>query len=265
MFRILFFGDVVGRAGRSALNKVVLPLRQELNPDIVIANGENSAGGLGIDEKTATEIFQAGVDVITTGNHIWHKKEIIPFLGANSNRIVRPLNFAPGAPGKGWLVWTARNGKKCAVVNLIGRVFMPDLVDCPFQQINKLLDSELKDYPIRFIDFHAEATSEKLAMSYFLDGRVTAVVGTHTHIQTADNRVLPNGTAHLTDAGMCGPLESVIGIESDAIVKRFTTGLPIKFEVAKGRAVINAVAIDCDESSGRALKIERVNREVETS
>src|SRR5262245_6209489 len=217
--RIAFFGDVVGRPGRRGLAIALRELRRRQSIDFVIANGENAAGGKGIDPGSAEELQDAGVDVITTGNHVWQIREIVGYLTENA-RLLRPLNFAPGTPGDGAVVRTARNGVSVAVVNLIGRVFMGP-ADCPFRAVGAKLPELRAQTPIVVVDMHAEATSEKVGMGRFLDGRVTAVIGSHTHVQTADEEVLPGGTAVLTDAGMCGPMDSILGIRSDRVIERF--------------------------------------------
>ncbi|MCC6221754.1 MAG: TIGR00282 family metallophosphoesterase [Deltaproteobacteria bacterium] len=258
MFTLLFLGDVVGKIGRQVLSKHLANLVAHYQADMVIANGENAAGGLGIDASTAGEIFKAGVNIITSGNHIWQKKEVYPYLESNKARILRPLNFPPGAPGAGWLKHQHKSGLEIAVVNLIGRVFMPQLVDCPFRCIGDLLAKELSSSEIIIVDFHAEATSEKVALGYFLDGKVTLVAGTHTHVQTADNRLLPKQTAFISDLGMCGPQESVIGVKSELVVERFLSGLPGKFDVASGNSMINGVVLKINEADGKAISIERI-------
>ena len=257
MYSVLFFGDIVGKLGRKALTDRLKPLKEELSADVVVVNGENSAGGLGIDSSTAAEIYAAGADIITTGNHIWKKREIGDYLNAHSDKIIRPDNFPPGAPGKGLCVWQAE-GFSLAVINLQGRVFMADLIDCPFQAADRILESEECKADIIFVDFHAEATSEKVAMGYHLDGRASVVVGTHTHVQTADNRLLPKGTAYITDVGMCGPAQSVIGVKHELIVERFLSARPTKFDLAKGPAVINAVLVSFDEESKKPQEITRI-------
>ncbi len=262
MFRLLFLADIVGRPGRRAVRDILPALKAEFSPDLVIANGENSAGGLGIDAGTAKEIFAAGVDIITTGNHVWNKKEVGALLSGESHRLLRPINFATGAPGVGACQYLSPEGVKIVIVNAMGRVFMNDLLDCPFQAIESLLCSELCQNAIIFIDFHAEATSEKIAMAHFLDGRVAALVGTHTHVQTADERVFPKGLAYISDVGMCGPTNGVIGVNADAIVHRFRTGLPMRFAVADGPSSVNGVVIDCDPETKVALAIKRIQRDV---
>lgn len=251
----MFLGDVVGKVGRRGLKDRLSKLRTEYSVDLVITNGENAAGGLGIDPGTADEIYSAGTDVITTGNHIWQKRTIEPYLEQNKHRIVRPANFPEGAPGVGCLRVQLADGAVLAVMNLQGRVFMNDLLDCPFRKADSLLQEHPAD--IYFLDFHAEATSEKTALAQYLDSRVQMIVGTHTHVQTADERILPGGTAYITDAGMCGPHDSVIGVTSDSIIERFLSSRPTSFETAKGRTQINGVVFRLD---GRAVtSIERIS------
>jgi metallophosphoesterase (TIGR00282 family) len=248
-------GDVVGKPGRRAVAALLPALRQELQLDLVIANGENAAGGFGLTESTAQELLAAGVDVITSGNHIWDQKEIVAVL-ENEAPILRPLNYPPGAPGRGLL---EREG--VTVLNLQGRTFMID-IDCPFRAADAAL-AALPAGALVVVDMHAEATSEKQAMARYLDGRVAAVLGTHTHVPTADARILPGGTAYVTDVGMVGPQESVIGNEIGAVLERFLTGMPARLPVAeKSRAVqLNAVLVEIDASTGRATAIRRVDRE----
>ena len=258
--RILFIGDVVARPGRRAVAALLPTLRKELAPDLVIANGENSAGGAGITAATAEELFAAGVDLLTTGNHVWHQREALNYL-PTTERVVRPLNFPPGAPGRGaTLVHVA--GTPVLLANALGRVFM-DAVDDPFRALATLLGERAAEAQVIVVDFHAEATSEKRAMGFHLDGRVSLVVGTHTHVPTADAQVLPGGTAYVTDVGMVGPLHSIIGVDVEPIIQRFLTALPQRYGPAKDSAIqFNAVLADIDESSGRARAIERVDRVV---
>jgi metallophosphoesterase (TIGR00282 family) len=231
-------------------------LRRSHDIDLVIANGENAAGGKGLTPPTAEELFQAGVEVITSGNHIWHYREIYPYLDGDAP-VLRPLNYPQGAPGRGLLTHGG-----VAVLNLIGRTFMPGAVDCPFREADHALD-RLKDTPIVIVDIHAEATSEKAALAWYLDGRVSAVVGTHTHIPTADCRVLPNGTAFVTDVGMVGPRDSILGMQTQAVVEGFLTQLPARFSSEEsGPVVFNSVLIEVDEQSGSARRIERLDREL---
>ncbi len=252
--RILMIGDVIGKPGRRAVQSIVPSLRHEHGIDLVIANGENTAGGFGLTVDTAYELLDNGVDVLTSGNHIWDQKEIIPYL-EEGLPLVRPANY-PDAPGRGTLIHN-----DVMVVNLMGRVFMPAL-DCPFRTADKILgDARNPETPsVIIVDFHAEATSEKQAMGWYLDGRVSAVVGTHTHVGTVDKRVLPQGTAYITDVGMTGPLDSVIGSEIGPVMERFLTGLPQRLTVANGPVVMNSVLIDVDEESGKALAIERLDK-----
>jgi metallophosphoesterase (TIGR00282 family) len=260
MLRILFLGDVVGRPGRKVLKNHLRGIQSEFAVDLTIVNGENSAGGLGIDPTTSEEIFAAGAQIITTGNHVWGRKEFVPYLVKQSTRVIRPLNYAGAAPGQGFCRWTAPSGVTVGIVNAMGRIFMNELLDCPFRTITHVLEKELSDCDLIFLDFHAEATSEKLAMAYFLDGKIAVQVGTHTHVQTADNRVLPGGLAYISDVGMCGPRDGVIGMDKDAVIEKFRTGRPNRFEVADGTQMINAVIVDCDEQAKRAVAIERLNR-----
>ena len=253
--RILFIGDIVGSPGREMLTKHLAEIVARERADLVIINGENSAAGFGITPKIADELFALGADVITGGNHSWDKKEIQEYI-PNEPRLLRPANF-PKSPGRGLYVGTSRSGIRFAVLNLQGRVFMAPL-DCPFRTADAELAKIPPDVKIIFVDMHAEATSEKQAMGWYLDGRVSVVVGTHTHVATADERVLPNGTAFITDVGMTGPHESVIGMDRGAMVKRFLDSMPTKFEVAIGDVRINGVLADVDEATGRARSIARV-------
>ncbi len=259
--RLLFVGDIVGKPGRRGVQRVVPELVQHAEIDFVVANCENSSGGIGVDPGTAREILAAGADVLTSGNHIWAKREIIEYV-RDSDVLIRPANFAPDAPGWGFTVKTSRSGVKVGVLNLIGRVFM-GTYDCPFRAADAALASLRERTPVIFVDMHAEATSEKVAMGWYLDGRVSAVVGSHTHVQTADERVLPGGTAYLTDAGMCGPIDSVIGMRREPVLQRFLTQMPSRFEVASGPALVQGAIVDIDETTGRATAIERVQRTME--
>lgn len=253
--RILFIGDIVGSPGREMVSKHLSEIVARECVDLVIINGENSAAGFGITPKIADELFALGADVITGGNHSWDRKEILEFI-PNEPRLLRPANF-PKSPGRGLYVGTSRGGVRYAVLNLQGRVFMTQL-DCPFRTADAELARIPPDVTIIFVDIHAEATSEKQAMGWYLDGRVSVVVGTHTHVATADERVLPNGTAFITDVGMTGPHESVIGMDRASMVKRFLDSMPVKFEVAIGDARINGILADVDDSTGRARAIVRV-------
>lgn len=247
-------GDVVGRPGRTGLKRLLPHLRRQHTIDLVIANGENAAGGRGLTEATAEELLMAGVDVITTGNHVWDQKEAWAFLSASS-QVLRPLNYPAGVPGKGFLLC-----QEVLVANLAGRVFLAAL-DCPFQCVDGLLQEH--HHKITIIDFHAEASSEKMAFAWYLDGRVSAVLGTHTHVPTADQRILPKGTACVSDVGMVGPYNSVIGATAQAIVNHFRTQLPMRFEVAEGPVIFNSVLVDIDESSGKATSISRIDQLLE--
>jgi metallophosphoesterase (TIGR00282 family) len=250
-------GDVVGRAGRKAVATLFPALREELGVDFFIANVENSAGGKGITRDTLNELFAAGVNVATSGDHVFQNKGYCAAI--DDPRVVRPLNYPAGAPGHGWTVVPAASGVPVAVVNLLGRTFMKP-VDCPFAAADKALTECADKAVVRIVDMHAEATSEKVAMGWFLDGRASAVCGTHTHIQTADDHVLPNGTAYITDLGMTGPYDSVIGRGKEAVIAHFLTCLPQKFEVADQGAVLCGVVLDIDEQTGRARNITRVQR-----
>lgn len=252
-YRVLFLGDIVGRPGRRAVKEGLSALRNDYQPLFVIANGENSAGGVGITPDIADELFGLGIDLITLGNHAFQKRDIYPYLDSG-RPIIRPANASKGAPGRGLAV-VQRENVNLAVINLCGRVFL-DGYDDPFHAIGPLL--EQAQTPHVLVDFHAEATSEKIAMAWHLDGLVTAVLGTHTHVATADERVLPNGTATITDVGMSGPIDSVLGMDRAVILNRFLTGLPAKFEVAENPGVISGVVIDVQRETGRANDIRRV-------
>lgn len=256
--KLLFIGDIVARPGRDLIRRHVRALAAHHSADLVIANGENAAGGAGITRDNTIEILGAGVDVITTGNHVWDKREALEFIG-NEPRLIRPANYPEGTPGTGSYVATARNGVKVGVINVMGRVLMNTLED-PFRVAEREVASvKAAGAKVIFVDVHAEATSEKIALSYYLDGKVSAVVGTHTHVQTADERILPGGTACLTDVGMTGPHDGVIGIEKEAIIARFLTGLPARFESATGDPRLNGVVVSVDASTGKATAIERVS------
>jgi metallophosphoesterase (TIGR00282 family) len=255
--RLLFIGDVVGKPGRELVRRGLRALVAHHAVDLVIVNGENAAAGFGITPDIADDLFEYGAHVITGGNHSWDKKEIVPYL-ADHPRLLRPLNFPPGTPGHGRVVVEATNGVKVGVINLIGRVFMTALDD-PFAAASTELAALGDEAAIVFVDFHAEATSEKVAMGWHLDGRVAAVVGTHTHVQTADSRVLPQGTAYITDVGMTGPHDSVIGVERRAVLARFLTGLPQRFETASENPRLHGVVVTADEATGRATAIDRLS------
>ncbi len=253
---ILMIGDIVGRSGRQAVEQLLPDLRQQYRLSLVIANAENVAGGLGLTSTTAKELLGAGVGVLTSGNHIWAQKEIIPHLDGEMP-ILRPLNYPPRVPGKGYIVYN-----QTMVVNLMGRTFMGDF-DCPFRAIDQLLAEVKHKPPVIIVDFHAEATSEKVAMGRYLDGRVSAVLGTHTHVGTIDTQLLSQGTAYVTDIGMTGPIDSVIGMDTEAVIQRFLTGIPHRFSVGKGKTMFNAVLVRVDTDSGRAISIDRIYKEVE--
>jgi metallophosphoesterase (TIGR00282 family) len=257
MTRILFIGDIVDKPGRELVRRGVAPLVARHRIDLVIANGENAAAGFGITPDLADDLFSYGVHVITGGNHSWDKKEIYAYIGSHP-RLLRPANFPAGTPGLGRVVATADNGVPVAVINAMGRVFMQQ-IDDPFSRVLSEIDAVGQQARIVFVDFHAEATSEKVAMGWHLDGRVAAVVGTHTHVATADARLLLDGTAYITDVGMTGPHDSVIGVERRAVIQRFLTGLPQRFETARDNPRLNAVIVDADEATGRATAIEHLS------
>lgn len=256
-FRILFVADVVGKPGRAAVAALLPRLKAELAPHLTIVNGENSAGGFGITAATARELLRAGADVITTGNHVWDQKQFVDEI-TQLDRVLRPHNFPPGVPGVGAMTVQA-DGEDVLVINLQGRVYLSSLDD-PFRAVDELLAN--RDGPkIVFVDMHAEATSEKMAMGWYLDGRASAVVGTHTHVPTADARVLPQGTAYITDVGMVGPRDSVIGVQKEVAVRRFLTGMPHRFETATGVVTFNSVVVTINRRTGLALSIQRIDRE----
>ena len=256
--KILFIGDIVGSPGREAVKVLVPKLKKEKAIDIVIANAENSSGGTGLTPKSAEELLGYGCDCLTSGDHIWKLKEVFKII--DHPYILRPLNLAPAVPGRGYCI-LKKNNFKLGVINLQGRVFMP-AIDCPFRAVREALPQIKKETNAILVDIHAEATSEKVALGYFLDGQVSAVAGTHTHIQTADEKILPQGTAYISDAGMCGPYDSVIGQEKSRIIERFLTGMPVKFEVALGDVQLRGVVIDIDENTGKAIKIERIQEKL---
>jgi len=263
--KLLFIGDIVGQPGRNAVKTLLPKLREQHNLDFVIANGENSAGGSGITPKTAEEIFSAGVDVITSGDHLWDQKEVMELL-ANEKRFLRPLNYPPGTPGQGSAIFEVRSQKSevrspilVAVLDVQGRAFMQPPLDNPFLAVRAEVERLRKQTKIIFVDIHAEATSEKIALARMLDGQVSAVVGTHTHVQTADEQIFPGGTAYLTDAGFTGPHESILGREIEPVIKCFLTGMPQRFEVAKNNVLLHGAMIEIDDASGKALKIQRVS------
>ena len=254
--KVLFIGDIFGEPGRRAVARAVPRLVAKHQIDVVIGNGENVAGGFGITPELAEELFEIGIAVITTGNHAWDKKEILDYI-PREPRLLRPANYPEGVPGRGSYVLETPGGEQLAVLHLMGRAYMPTL-DCPFHVAKKELANLNKRAAAVIVDMHAEATSEKMAMGHYLDGEVTAVVGTHTHVQTADEQILPRGTAYLTDIGMTGPLHSVIGVKKELAIEKFLTGMPRRFEVASGPAVFCAVLINLDARIGKALSIERI-------
>lgn len=254
--KILFIGDIIGKTGRTAVKALLPSAINQHSIDLVIANGENAAGGFGITEKAAAEIFSSGVHVITSGNHIWDKKEALPYL-AKENRIIRPANYPAGVPGYGSVLYTLRNSLKVGVVNISGRVFMSNM-DCPFRTGMAEIKRLQKETKFIIVDFHAEATSEKIAFGYYVDGKVSAVVGTHTHVQTADEKILEAGTAYITDVGMTGPAVSVIGVNKEQIIEKFLVQMPVKFETAKGSGILSAVVIDIDDNTGKSASIQRL-------
>lgn len=254
--KVLFIGDIVGKIGRQAVKNLLPNLVNRYKIDMVIANGENAAGGFGITEKTAAELFDFGVHIITTGNHVWDKKEAVPYI-VKENRILRPINYPPNTPGTGSIIFTAPSKEKIAIMNVSGRVFMNTL-DCPFRVSKDEVEKLRESTNIIIIDFHAEATSEKVAFGYYMDGIVSAVIGTHTHVQTADEKILPGGTAYITDAGMTGPQTSVIGIEKEQIVERFLSQMPRKYDVAGGEGLFSGVVIEIDEKNGKSTAIQRL-------
>jgi len=255
--RILFIGDVFGRPGRDLVRKAMRPLAAAFGIDLVVANAENAASGSGITRDSGDALLDSGVDVMTSGNHIWDKKEALVYIGAEP-RLLRPINMAAGAPGRGLIVTRAAGGRPVGVVNAMGRVFMPP-VDNPFAALDAAVTDLRRECRIILVDFHAEATAEKVAMAWHLDGRVSAVVGTHTHVQTADARVLPGGTAYITDVGMTGPHDSIIGMSAESVLPRFLTGLPVRMEPASGNPRLQAVVISVDDATGRAEQIERID------
>ncbi|MFC1993298.1 TIGR00282 family metallophosphoesterase [Chloroflexota bacterium] len=253
---ILTIGDIIGKPGRKAMQELLPDLRKQYGVDMVIANAENTAGGFGLTPTTAKELFDADVDVLTSGNHIWAQKEIIPYLDGQMP-ILRPLNYPPGVAGRGYLI-----SHGALIVNLIGRTFIGNF-DCPFRAMDHLLAKVKPKPPIIIVDFHAEATSEKVAMGRYLDGRVSAVLGTHTHVGTIDAQVLPHGTAYVTDIGMTGPVNSIIGDDTDMVISRFLTAIPHRLSVSKGKVALNAILVKVADDSGMAISIDRIYREVD--
>lgn len=253
---IMFIGDVVGRPGRKIIKEVLPELKCKYSVDFVIANAENAAGGNGITKKIAEELFSYGIDFLTMGNHVWDNKEIFDFI-EEEFRMVRPANYPPGTPGRGSQIIELYGNLKIGILNISGRVFMPDM-DCPFRTADKELEKLKKFTNIVVVDFHAEATSEKQALGWYLDGRVSLVAGTHTHVQTADERILPKGTAYITDVGMTGAYDGILGIEREPVIRKFLTQMPTRFEVAKGAPQLNAIVVEIDVATGLAMKIQRL-------
>ena len=261
--KVLFVGDIVGQPGRLAVRTILPKLREKHGLDFVIANGENSAGGNGITVRTAEEMFNAGVDVITSGDHLWDQKEVMELL-ANEKRFIRPINYPPGTPGQGSGVFEVRGRTsevRIGVLNAQGRTFMQALEN-PFIVVQPEIERLQRQTRIIFVDFHAEATSEKIAFARMLDGKVSAVVGTHTHVQTADEQIFPGGTAYLSDAGFTGPHESVLGRDIEPVIKRFVTNMPQRFEVATGRIMLHGAVVEIDEVTGKALGIWRISEKL---
>lgn len=257
MLRVLMVGDIVGRPGRKVLRDLLRTYRKKFNLDLIIANGENAAGGNGLNNAVANELYDSGIDIITMGNHTWDKREILDFID-HDHTLVRPANYPPGTPGHGSVIFSMDNKTKVAVINLSGRVFLSPL-DCPFRCADKIIDEIKKNTQIIIIDFHAEATSEKIAFGWHMDGRVSAVIGTHTHVQTADERILPHGTGYITDVGMTGPRDSVLGIDKELVIQKFISQMPVRFEVAAGPIQFNGIILDICRNTGKTLRIERIN------
>jgi len=257
---ILFIGDIVGSPGREATKLLLPELKKEYRLDFVIANAENAAGGSGITQRVAEEIFDSGVDVMTSGDHIWKKREIFEFI-EQEERILRPLNFPSGAPGRGFGVFETKDGIKVGVINVNGRVFM-EALECPFRTTLAATEAVSGQTNIIIVDVHAEATSEKVALGWYLDGKVSAILGTHTHVQTADERILPQGTAYLTEAGMTGPYDSIIGRKIEDVLERFITCIPTRFEIAKENIQLHGAVLDIDENTGKARSIIRIQRKI---
>jgi len=254
--KILMLGDICGRSGRQAAAHFIPLLTKQYEIDVVVANGENTAGGTGITQPIYDELLAIGIDVITSGNHIWDKKEVFSFIDS-AEKLLRPANYPPGTPGRFYSLLQIR-GVTLAIISLAGRTFMPP-VDCPFRTIDNILDQLRDQADLYIIDFHAEATSEKMALAWYLDGKISCLAGTHTHIQTADERILPAGTAYITDLGMVGPWNAVLGVEKDLIIQKFVTGLPVRFSLAHGPNIFNAIIVDIDEASKKAISVQRIS------
>lgn len=255
--KILFIGDIVGQPGRDILERVLPELQEECQLDFIIANAENASGGKGLTGPIAADLFSLGINVLTLGNHSFDRSEIETII--NSPKVLRPANYPPVVPGQGFGIYTVEGKGKVAVISLMGRVYMP-LTDCPFRKVNEIIDQISGQVNVTIVDFHAEVTSEKVAMSYYLDGRVSAVIGTHTHVPTADERILSGGTAALSDAGMTGPSEGIIGMDRELVLKKFLTSIPQRFNVARGQTILQGALIDIDEGTGRARSIVRISR-----
>jgi metallophosphoesterase (TIGR00282 family) len=255
--RVLFIGDIEGNPGRKVSKELIPAIIKEKGIDFCIANGENSAGGSGITYVVAKELYSMGIDAITMGNHTWSKKEILSFIDSDS-KIARPCNYPKDLPGKGSVIISGPKGK-IGVVNVLGRVYM-DNVDCPFRSVDRELENLKSFVKVIVVDMHAEATSEKNALAWYLDGRVSCVLGTHTHVQTADERILPFGTGYITDVGKTGPYEGIIGVEKELVLEKFLTGMPVRFQVAKGSVQFNAVVLEIDEKTGKTISIERISK-----
>ncbi len=259
--RILFASDVVGKAGRRVLSQVLPFLRKEKGIGLCVANGENAAGGFGITANIVGKLYSYGVDVITSGNHIWDRKEVLDYI-ADNERLLRPANYPPQAPGRGWGIYESEGGVKVGVLNLQGRVYLPS-IDCPFRTASQGVKALREETKVIIVDMHAEATSEKQAMGWWLDGKVSAVIGTHTHVPTADETILPQGTAYITDVGMCGAYDSVIGMDKSVVLSRFTTQIPYRFIPAKGDLRFSGLLLDVDPETGMARRVERIRIDLE--
>jgi len=257
LIKVFFIGDIIGRPGRIAVKELLPDIREKRAIDFVIANGENAAGGFGITPAIAEELIDLNIDVITSGNHIWDKKEIIDYI-KDKRWLLRPANYPEGAPGFGWSILKTKSDVKIGIINLCGRVFMDNL-DCPFRTAREVIKEVVRDTSIIILDMHAETTSEKAAMGWFLDGKISAMIGTHTHVQTADERILPQGTAFITDAGMTGSINSVIGMQKEIVLERFLTQMPKKFEVAAKDIAMQGVVVSIATETGKAATIERIN------
>ena len=255
--RVMFIGDIVGRPGRRAVKEMLPSLIVQHKPNLIIANGENAAGGKGITRKTADELFSSGIDILTMGNHVWDQKEVHDFIDGEQ-RMIRPANYPLDTPGRGYLIAKADNDTKVGIINLSGRVFMQPL-DCPFRFLDDILPLIREETNIVIIDFHAEATSEKMALAWYVDGRASAVVGTHTHIQTADERIMSCGTGYITDVGMTGPRDSILGVDVESVISKFLTLRPVRFHVADGSIQLNAVLLEIDLERGTTETIKRIN------